>query len=194
MITILRSFRADFQPELFRELGTTVTPDVFARTELVVMFGVLAVNGSAALVRDNRAAFNLSLLTCGAGLLLIVAALAGWRLQYISGVVFMIAVGLGVYLPYVAVHTTVFERLLAMSRERANLGFLMYIADAFGYLGYAGVMLVRSAAVVDETALPLFTWMCRGCVLLSAVALLLVWRFFAACHVAESPPLAEEMV
>jgi hypothetical protein len=193
LITVLRSFRADFQPELFRELGQAVTPTVFARTELLVMLGVLAINGSAALIRDNRIAFNVALLTCGAGLLLIVVALAGWRMEYLSGFVFMILIGQGVYLPYVAVHTTVFERLLAMRRERANLGFLMCIADAIGYLGYAVVMLVRSAAVVDEGALPLFDWMCRVCVVLSAIALLVVWWFFAASPVAERRTLAEEL-
>jgi len=194
LVTILRSFRADFQPELFHEMGQSVTPAVFGRTELVVMLGVLAVNGSAALIRDNRLAFHVSLLTCAAGLILIVAALAGWRLGMLNGVVFMILVGLGVYLPYVAVHTTVFERFLAMSREPANLGFLMYIADAIGYLGYAGVMLVRSASVVDEAALSLFTWLCRVCVVLSAVALLAVWRFFAVRPAVAPTSMAEELV
>jgi hypothetical protein len=54
---------------------------------------------------------------------------------------FMVLVGLGLYLPYVAVHTTVFERLLAMTRDRGNVGFLLYVADSFGYLGYVAVML-----------------------------------------------------
>jgi hypothetical protein len=50
---------------------------------------------SAALIRDNRIAFNVALLTCGAGLLLIVVALAGWRMEYLSGFVFMILIPSG---------------------------------------------------------------------------------------------------
>ena len=53
----------------------------------------------------------------------------------------MVLHGLGLYLPYVAVHTTIFERLIAMTRDRGNIGYLMYLADAFGYLGYVVVML-----------------------------------------------------
>ena len=48
------------------------------------------------------------------------------------------------YVPYVAFHTTLFERLLAASRHPGNLGFLMYLADAIGYLGYAVVLAFRS--------------------------------------------------
>ena len=41
-------------------------------------------------------------------------------------------------------HTTIFERLIAMTRDRGNLGYLMYLADAFGYLGYVAVMLAHN--------------------------------------------------
>jgi hypothetical protein len=191
LITILRSFRADFQPELFRELGQTVTANLFARTELVVMFGVLIVNGLAATIRDNRTAFQVSLATCGTGLLCVALALTGWRLEWFDGVVFMILIGLGVYFPYVAIHTTVFERLLAMTRERGNLGFLMYVADAVGYLGYAGVMLLRSAAPANG-ALQIFVWLCVACVALSAVALGVAWRFFTVRATVASNLLVEE--
>jgi hypothetical protein len=40
-----------------------------------------------------------------------------------------------------AVHTTLFERLLATTRDKGNIGFLMYLVDAFGYLGYVGVII-----------------------------------------------------
>jgi hypothetical protein len=193
LITILRSFRADFQPELFRELGQTVTANLFARTELVVMLGVLVVNGLAATIRDNHTAFHVSLATCGMGLLCVLLALVGWRLEWFGGVAFMILVGLGVYFPYVAVHTTVFERLLAMTRDRGNLGFLMYVADAVGYLGYAGVMLLRSAAPQDS-ALTIFGWLCAGCVALSAAALCVAWRFFSVRPAVVPSLLVEETV
>ena len=62
----------------------------------------------------------------------------------------MVLMGLGLYLPYVAIHTTVFERLIAMTRERGNLGFLMYLADAVGYLGYAVVMVGTIVRAVAE--------------------------------------------
>jgi hypothetical protein len=93
----------------------------------------------------------------------------------------MVLLGLGMYVPYVAVHTTVFERLVALTRERANIGFLMYLADAVGYLGYAAVMLARSAQPRHENFLALFlsvsTWLVAGAMGAMAVAgLLYAWR------------------
>ena len=70
-------------------------------------------------------------------------ALAGLQQSWLDGFTFMVLMGLGLYLPYVAVHTTIFERLIAMTRERGNLGFLMYVADAVGYLGYAALMIAK---------------------------------------------------
>ena len=58
--------------------------------------------------------------------------------------VFMVLLGLGLYVPYVAVHTTIFGRLIAMTRDRGNIGYLMYLADAFGYLGYVAVMIGKN--------------------------------------------------
>jgi hypothetical protein len=56
----------------------------------------------------------------------------------------MVFTGLGMYIPYVAFHTTIFERLIAVFRNKANIGYLMYLADAMGYLGYVAVMLFRN--------------------------------------------------
>lgn len=144
LTTILRSFRADFMPELWIGLGLDAPPAAYTQSELWVALGVLALNGGAVLILDNRRAFFTSLWTCLAGFLLMAAALWAWRDNRVAPFTFMVLVGLGLYLPYVAMHTTVFERLLSMTRERGNLGFLMYVADSFGYLGYVGVMMVRN--------------------------------------------------
>jgi hypothetical protein len=63
---------------------------------------------------------------------------------------FMVLVGAGLYLPYVAVHTTVFERLIALTRNRGNMGFLMYVVDSVGYLAYVVVLLVPKSALIGE--------------------------------------------
>jgi hypothetical protein len=49
--------------------------------------------------------------------------------------------GFGIYLPYLTITTSVFERMIAITRHKANIGFLMYIVDSIGYLGY-NVMLL----------------------------------------------------
>ncbi len=87
------------------------------------------INGSLVLVRDNARAFRLSLVTCLVGFLMIVGALVIQQ-RSLSSFGFMVLIGLGLYLPYVAVHATIFERLLAVTRDRGNVGFLMYLADS----------------------------------------------------------------
>src|SRR5262249_36191676 len=51
LITILRSVRADFAPEIWAGLQKTVPPDIFARSELAVAAGVLVLSGSAVFIQ-----------------------------------------------------------------------------------------------------------------------------------------------
>jgi hypothetical protein len=80
----------------------------------------------------------------------------------------------------VAIHTTMFERLLAMTRERGNIGFLMYVADSVGYLGYALVMLLRGSTSNGDDFVQFFTRACWLTCALSLVCVALSWRYFAA--------------
>lgn len=157
VVTVLRSYRADFGPQLWEGLlGVKAAPEAFTYSELWVAFGVLIVSGATVLIRSNRMAFLMSLVVSLFGFAILAVTLIAWKLRLIGPVGFMIGVGLGLYLPYVAVHTTVFERFLAATREKGNLGFLMSIADAFGYLGYVAVMIVRHIASPGERVLDYF--------------------------------------
>jgi hypothetical protein len=193
-VTILRSLRADFAPELWKALGAAVQPETFAQSELWVALGVLTLNGAAVLIRDNRRAFFTSLATCGLGFVLLALALVG-RAGPLEGrpFPFMVLVGLGLYLPYVAVHTTVFERLIAMTRERGNLGFLMYLADTVGYLGYVVIMLNRGSLPGGDQLLTFFISACWLTCLLSALCLWGSWRYFAGRPEAQLATQAVEM-
>jgi hypothetical protein len=143
-VTLIRSVRADFQPEIWKALlGTAAAPATFSISELWVALGVLAVNGGTVLIQDNRKAFFSSLAVCFLGILVLASALLAWRSGAIASFPLMVLVGLGLYLPYVAVHTTVFERILALTRDRGNVGFLMYVADSIGYLGYVLSLLAK---------------------------------------------------
>lgn len=143
MLTLLRSVRADFAPEIWRSLGWSNRPDVFATSETVVALLVLAIAAATALPRDNRTAFRLALAMSGIGLLTILAANPLRSAGALSAFPYMVLVGFGLYLPYVLFHTTILERLVALARDPGNLAYLMFLADAFGYLGYAGLVLIR---------------------------------------------------
>jgi hypothetical protein len=144
LLTVIRSVRDDFAVEIWRDLGQTGKPAIFAQTEILVMLGVVVVNGAAILIRDNRRAMQTAIGTIIAGFLLVCLAIAALSRQWVDGFTFMVLVGVGMYVPYVAFHTTVFERLIAVFRNKSNIGYLMYLADAAGYLGYVMVMLFRN--------------------------------------------------
>jgi Family of unknown function (DUF5690) len=159
LVTLLRSVRADFAPELWKGLGYPKTPAVFTQSELLVSFGVVIVNGMAIFILNHFKAFRFSLLTSLGGFALL--PLSVWALQSGLGKFpFMVLVGLGVYIPYVAVHTTLFERLIAITKEKANIGFLMYLADSVGYTGYMVLIFFRNGSHPADSILSIFLQSC----------------------------------
>jgi hypothetical protein len=185
-ITILRSVRADFAREIWAGLQKTVPPAIFTWSEIVVAAGVLVLNGSMVLFRDNRRAFFAGLAQAVVGAALVGVAPAALQQGALSPFAFMVLHGIGLYLPYLAIHTTIFERLIAMTRDRGNIGYLMYLADSFGYLGYVGVLLARNALGPAEDFLGFFltlSWVIAGACL---VLLFPCWRYFAT-HPATRP-------
>jgi hypothetical protein len=72
----------------------------------------------------------------------------------------MVVLGIGMYVPYVAVHTSLFERLIAMTREKGNIGYLMYLADSAGYLGVCLLMFGKSTLTTGTDFLSFFLPLC----------------------------------
>jgi hypothetical protein len=156
LLTVMRTLRGDFAVEIWDELGEGGKPAIFAKSEALVMIGVVIVNGAAIRIRNHRLAFLSTLCLIAGGFLFVLLALAGQHQGWLSPFAFMVLSGFGMYVPYVAFHTTLFERLLSSLREPANLGFLMYFADSVGYLGVVGVLAARSLTTDNLEFLPLF--------------------------------------
>lgn len=64
-------------------------------------------------------------------------------LKLISPITWMTMAGLGLYLGYVPYNAIFFERMIASFNYKSNVGFVMYIADAMGYLGSISILLVK---------------------------------------------------
>jgi len=196
LATILRSLRDDFAPEIFAGMGAQVSAADYTIVDSAVGVIVLIVNGLSVLVRENRTALMVSLAVCLSGFLLIIGALLLTPLEMLSASGFMIMLGAGLYLPYVAVHTTVFERMIALTRDRSNLAFLMYVVDSLGYLGYVGVMLVRNFLPTPEgdasvNFLAGFRWVCWISALVSIVSLGVAFLYFARLPAQRPTELAD---
>jgi hypothetical protein len=179
LVTILRSVRADFAPEIWDGLQRQVQPEVYAWSEMAVAAGVLLLNGSVVFIPNNRRAFFAGLGLALGGAALVMVALLGLWLGALSSFVFMVLHGLGLYLPYIAVHTTIFERLIAMTRDRGNISYLMTLADACGYLGLVIVLLARNAVAPTKDFLSFFVALSWAIAIACVVLLLPCWRYFA---------------
>lgn len=162
LANILRSIRGDFARELWTDLG--VDPSEFAKrftqSEIWVGFLVLAINGSCVLFGHNSRAYLSSLSICAAGLILLICTCFLQAQKQLSPLTFMVLVGLGLYMPYVAIHTTVLERFIALTREKGNLGYLMALVDSSGYFGYVLVLLVRKFVKLEGNILQFFLATC----------------------------------
>lgn len=165
VLTTVRTLRDDFGVELWAELKEGGEPEVYAISETAVAVVVTAFSGAIIWVRGNLRAIQLCLLSMAAAFgLTLFSAIAQPR-GSISPMTFMVLCGIGLYIPYVAFHTTIFERLIALSRRPGNLGFLMYLADAIGYLGYSAALILAPALTESGGVLSAF----RGVLMASAV-------------------------
>ena len=184
VLTVLRSLRDDFAVEIWQGLGIVSDPSVFARSETMVTVAVLIFCGLGSLVRDNRRAFLLSLGSAAVGCAVVVLAVECHAAGWLEAFGLMVTVGFGCYLPYITIHTTVFERLIAVFRERGNLVFLLYVADSVGYLGYAALIPLRSRiaphAGVVEWFLDAAWWVGLSGTMLGIVLLAYYWQRLSA--------------
>ncbi len=190
LATIMRSMRGDFANELWRDLGIDKTKieGLFTYSEIWVGLAVLVINGGCVFIRNNGYAFLASLAACIVGVLILFLALWLQASQSISPLTLVVMLGMGLYLPYVAVHTTVLERFIALTKEQGNLGFLMYLVDATGYLGYVAVLLYRElyfrqSSYKNAQLLPFFLEACWWSGILSTIAIAVTagyyWKRFA---------------
>jgi hypothetical protein len=178
LLTVVRSFRDDFAVEIWQDLGEAGKAEIYAQSEMLVMFGVVLLSGAFIAIKSNRLALLSSLGLSIAGFVLVATAIVAQHQQYVEAFPYMVLMGLGMYLPYVAFHTTIFERLIATFRERGNIGYLMYLADTLGYLGYVFVILLRHAVSRAQNHLYLFNVVSLLIAGVSILLLTLVWRHY----------------
>ena len=143
LLTVFRDFRDNFSAEVWKTLGYGNSPEIFTATEVPVSFVVLIVIGSLMIVKNNQRAFMINHIIIIFGMLLTGISTFLFQQQLISAPVWMIAIGLGLYLGYVPFNSIFFDRLLAAFHYVGTVGFLIYLADSFGYLGNIGVLFFK---------------------------------------------------
>ena len=159
MLTILRDFTEDFANELWNETGFRNSADIFARTSTVTSMIVLGVIAGFFLIRNNYQAFRMNHVIIIGGFALAAAATFLYHLHAITPVQWIVSASTGLYLGYIPYNCFYFERMLAAYKIEGNVGFLIYIADAFGYLGTVVVLLVKEFVKFRASWVEFFTGM-----------------------------------
>ena len=144
LLTAFRDFSSSFEADLWRELGYAEASELFTTTKVPVTLAVLLALGTLFLIRSNRRAMASIYGVMLFGSALIGGATLARQAGALDAVGWMITVQLGIYLAYVPFGSALFERMIVALGERGNAGFLIYLVDAFGYLGSVGVTLYKT--------------------------------------------------
>ncbi len=142
-LTIMRDIRDNYMSNIWSELGFGNDYSIFATTETVSSLIVLSCMSMFVLVKRNISAFKLAHFVIIVGLILSGFTSLLYINDMLNGKIWMMLVGIGLYLGYILFNCIFFERMIAVFKVRSNIGFLIYLADAFGYLGSVTVMLAK---------------------------------------------------
>lgn len=77
--------------------------------------------------------------------------------KMVSTFQWMTLVGLGLYMTYIPYNSILFDRMIAAFRYAANVGFLIYLADSFGYLASVSVLLTKTVFKIQMNWLDFYT-------------------------------------
>lgn len=157
LVTILREVRDGFMADMWRESGEAFEANVFAKTETIISLILLVLIALMVVIKNNFKAFMLA-----QGIMLIGFVIAGistflFLRHDMSMFNWITLIGLGLYMVYIPYNSILFERYIAAFRIAGTVGFLIYIADSFGYLGSVAVLLSKTLFKVDLQWLEFYT-------------------------------------
>ena len=130
--------------DMWRESGIVFEANVFAKTETLISLAILAMIATMVIIKNNFRAFIIS-----HWIMLLGFVLSGTvTLLFLQGIVsmfnWMTLVGLGLYMTYIPYNSLLFDRMLATFKFAGTVGFIIYVADAFGYLASVTVLLSKT--------------------------------------------------
>jgi hypothetical protein len=178
--TVLRDFRDNFAPELWRAVGFANPAGVFTATEIPVAIVSLLALAVIFKVQDNVRALGVIHIVILGGLLLLGGSTLLFDAGLLNPIVWMIASGAGMYVVYTPFNAMLFDRLVAASGRVATAGFLIYVADAAGYAGSCALLLWRNFGMMQAQWLTVFRYTVYTTVVVGLVLTVLSMIYFNA--------------
>jgi hypothetical protein len=160
ILTMIRDVRDNFGVEIWKGLGYGDDASVYTTSEIPATVLLLILLGALYRIKDNKKALLLNLWLTIAGLVLLVLATLAFYTGNLSGMLWMMITGVGLFVPYILYNGILFDRLIGAFRITANVGFFIYIVDAFGYLSSVGILLYKNFGNQSISWLQFYTVLC----------------------------------
>ena len=195
LLTAFRDFRDNFAAEIWSALGYGKEAGIFTASELPVAVISLVALGAVMAVRDNLRALMVIHGIVFAGFVLLGVSTLAFQAHLLAPLPWMILAGAGLYMAYTPFNAMLFDRLIAFSGRVATAGFLIYVADASGYLGSVVLLLWRNFGGLKLDWLQFFTLSAYATSLVGAVLTALAALYFRnRAHRDAQAQLASRMV
>ncbi len=141
--TVFRDLRDNFIADMWMENGYGNQPSLFTKTETPTSVVMLVLMGCMILVKNNLKALKYTHYIIILGFFITGISSVLFIQGRISAFWWLALVGLGLYATYIPFNCIFFERLIAAFKYPGTVGFLIYVADSFGYLGSVGVLFMK---------------------------------------------------
>jgi hypothetical protein len=149
ILTILRDYRNNFAANIWLEQGRGNDASVFTQTEIPASIVILIMMSALVLIRKNITALFVNHLIVMAGFALAFGVTLLFIFDIMDAYWWMALTGVGLYMGYVPFNAILFDRLIASFRHVSNAGFLIYLADSFGYIGSDAILVFKSFFTVS---------------------------------------------
>ena len=169
LLTAFRDFRDNFAAEVWTALGYGKEAGIFSASELPVAVISLVALGAIMAVRDNLRALMVIHAIVFAGFVLLGLSTLAFQAHLLPAIPWMILAGAGLYMAYTPFNAMLFDRLIAYSGRVATAGYLIYVADASGYVGSVALLLWRNFGGFKMDWLQFFTLSAYGTSVVGAV-------------------------
>ena len=161
LLSAFRDFRDNFAPEILK--GTVSgNPTIFAQTETLIALLILGMMAGLRWVGNHFRAFTLINILMVAGAVLVGFSTWLYQLGTVSASAWFMLTGLGMYMAYVPCNGLYFERLVATFRYVSTVGFIVTLADWYGYLGSVAVLLYKNFGQANLSFQEFFVYGCYG--------------------------------
>ncbi len=177
--TIFRDIRDNFSADMWKEMGYLNQPAIFSKTETPITLVILALIGSMVIIKNSFKALMIAHLFIAIGFIIAGVSTYLFTRGLVAPIWWMTLVGLGLYMVYIPFNSVFFERMIAAFRFTGNVGFLIYLADSFGYLGSVSVLLSKEIFKVQLNWVQFFS---NSVMILSVVGVAITvyaaWYFY----------------